>query len=66
VKVTQELSRHSTPVLTLGRYTHARMSQRTELKAPVAFLASVVWLLLTPPLTPERDTAGTTKRRRAA
>jgi len=23
VKVTQELSRHSTPVLTLGRYSHA-------------------------------------------
>ncbi|HJZ53720.1 MAG TPA: hypothetical protein VKE74_02110, partial [Gemmataceae bacterium] len=30
VKVTQELARHSTPVLTLGRYTHTTLSEKAE------------------------------------
>jgi len=46
---------------------------RAELEDAAAFLASVVCVLLTPPLTPLRDTAGDsprptgpTKRRKAA
>ena len=30
VKVTQELARHSTPVLTIGRYSHASLQEKAE------------------------------------
>lgn len=40
VKVTQELSRHSTPVLTIGRYAHAGMSEKAEAVGKMAIPGS--------------------------
>ena len=41
VKVTQELSRHSTPVLTIGRYAHAGMSEKAEAVGKMAIPGAI-------------------------
>jgi integrase len=81
VKVTQDLVRHSSAALTIGRYAHASLEEKAEAVAclplpgvsvaagPFAGLTRaelestaeallLSLLLLTPPLTPNRETAG--------
>lgn len=42
VKVTQELARHSTPVLTIGRYTHTSLQEKAEAVARLPLPGSEV------------------------
>jgi hypothetical protein len=78
MKMTQELARYSTPVLTIGTYSHAGMAEkaeavgrmqlpgtnpageltRSDLAGAVVVLASLVALLVSPPVAPALRSPG--------